>query len=119
MKNSEISRENLEWLMTQPIEMQYELFKNFVDIAKLHNNQLVEEEIKAKAGERYQRGKRYSRWGNNPDSIRIGEEKVPVDVPRLYDKEQGSKRSIWRIYVDTTLSVAQERKCGKLFARRT
>jgi len=33
MKNSEISRENLEWLMTQPIEMQYELIKNFVDIA--------------------------------------------------------------------------------------
>ena len=89
MKNSEISRENLEWLIREPIEMQYELFKNFVDIAKLHYNQLVEEELKTKAGERYQRGKRYSRWGNNPGSIRIGEEKVPVDVPRLYDKEEG------------------------------
>lgn len=28
------------------------------------------------------------RWGSNPGSIRIGEEKVPVDVPRYYDKEE-------------------------------
>jgi len=86
MKNSEIKKENLEWLVSQPIEMQYELFKNFVDIAKLHYNNLVSQELKAKAGEKYERGKRYSRWGSNPGSIRIGEEKVPVEVPRLYDK---------------------------------
>jgi transposase-like protein len=67
--------------------MQYELFKNFVDIAKLHYNNLVTEELKAKAGEKYERGKRYSRWGSNPGSIRIGEERVPVDVPRIYDKD--------------------------------
>lgn len=86
MKNSEIKKENLEWLVSQPIEMQYELFKNFVDIAKLHYNNLVSQELKAKAGEKYERGKSYSRWGSNPGSIRIGEEKVPVEVPRLYDK---------------------------------
>jgi transposase-like protein len=87
MKNSEISKENLGWLINQPTEMQYELFKNFVDIAKLHYNNLVTEELKAKAGEKYERGKRYSRWGSNPGSIRIGEERVPVDVPRIYDKD--------------------------------
>jgi transposase-like protein len=87
MKNSEISKENLGWLISQPIEMQYELFKNFIDIAKMHYNNLVTEELKAKAGEKYERGKRYSRWGSNPGSIRIGEEKVPVEVPRIYDKE--------------------------------
>jgi putative transposase len=89
MKNSEISKENLQWLIRQPIEIQYEMFKNFVDIAKMHYNQLVEEEMKEKAGEKYQRRKRYNRWGKNPGSIRIGEEKVPVEVPRLYDKESG------------------------------
>jgi len=87
MKNSEISKENLGWLIKQPIEMQYELFKNFVDIAKMHYNNLVTEELKEKAGEKYERGKRYSRWGSNPGSIRIGEEKVPVEVPRIYDKD--------------------------------
>jgi transposase-like protein len=68
--------------------MQYELFKNFVDIAKLHYNELVQEELNEKAGKRYDREKRYSRWGSNPGSIKIGEEKVPVEVPRLYDKEE-------------------------------
>jgi putative transposase len=88
MKNSKMSKENLEWLLGQPIEMQYQLFQNFVDIAKIHYNQLVEEEVKSKAGEKYERGKRYNRWGNNPGSIRIGEEKIPVEVPRFYDKEE-------------------------------
>ncbi|MEW6655067.1 MAG: transposase, partial [Bacteroidota bacterium] len=36
---------------------------------------------------KYERGKRYNRWGSNPGSIRIGEEKVPIEVPRFYDKE--------------------------------
>jgi len=88
MKNSEINKENLEWLLKQPTEMQYQLFQNFVDIAKIHYNQLMEEEKKLKTGEKYERGKRYSRWGSNPGSIRIGEEKVPVEVPRFYDKEE-------------------------------
>lgn len=52
----------------------------------MHYNNLVSEELKTKAGEKYERGKRYSRWGSNPGSIRIGEERVPVEVPRLYDK---------------------------------
>ena len=86
MKNSEMQKENLEWLLSQPIEMQYQLFQNFVDVAKLHYNQLMEEETKLKTGEKYERGKAYNRWGSNPGSIRIGEEKVPVDVPRFYDK---------------------------------
>lgn len=88
MKDSKMGKENLDWLLAQPIEMQYQLFQNFVDIAKLHYNQLMEEELKMKTGEKYERGKRYNRWGNNPGSIRIGEEKVPVEVPRFYDKEK-------------------------------
>jgi putative transposase len=88
MKNSKMQNKNLEWMLSQPIEMQYQLFQNFVDVAKLHYNQLMEEELRLKAGEKYERGKRYNRWGKNPGSIRIGEEKVPVEVPRFYDKEE-------------------------------
>ena len=87
MKNSEIEKENLSWYLSQPEGIQYQLFQNFIDIAKLHYNQLMESEQTTKAGEKYERGKRYNRWGSNPGSIRIGEEKVPVDVPRFYDKE--------------------------------
>jgi transposase-like protein len=88
MQNSKMNKENLEWLLKQPVEKQYELFQNFVDVAKMHYNQLMEEERRLKTGEKYERGRRYHRWGKNPGSIRIGEEKVPVEVPRFYDKEE-------------------------------
>ena len=88
MKNSKMGKENLEWLQGQPLEMQYQLFQNFVDVAKLHYNQLMEEELRMKSGEKYERGRRYHRWGKNPGSLRIGEEKVPVEVRRFYDKEE-------------------------------
>ncbi|MFA5806495.1 MAG: hypothetical protein WC879_17830 [Melioribacteraceae bacterium] len=61
MKNSKIGKENLEWLQGQPLEIQYQLFQNFVDVAKLHYNQLMEEKLKLKAGEKYERGKRYNK----------------------------------------------------------
>lgn len=94
MKNSKIKKENLQWLLNQPADMQYELFKNFVDLAKIHYNQLVESELQEKAGKKYERQKRYNRWGNNPGSIRIGEEKVPVEVPRLYDKKENKTEEV-------------------------
>jgi transposase-like protein len=94
MKSTKINRENLEWLLRQPIEMQYEIFKNFIDIAKIHYNQLVKEETEEKAGTKHERGKAYSRWGSNPGSIRIGEEKVPVEVQRLYNKEDGRTEEV-------------------------
>ncbi|HEC41506.1 MAG TPA: hypothetical protein ENI20_01580, partial [Bacteroides sp.] len=55
-------------------------------------NELLEEEVTQKAGARYKREKphdgRYSRWGFNPGSVRIGDQKLKVDVPRIYDNEQ-------------------------------
>ena len=38
MKDSKMSKENLDWLLAQPVEIQYQLFQNFVDLAKLHYN---------------------------------------------------------------------------------
>lgn len=94
MKNSEIKKENLEWLINQPAKIQYEMFKNFIEIAKLHYNQMVDQEVEKKAGEKYERGKSYSRWSSNPGSIRIGEEKVPVEVARLYNKRTGRTEEV-------------------------
>jgi len=89
MQDSKINKENLEWLLEQPNDTQYELFKNFVEIAKLHYNQLLEEEMREKAGEKYSRSDQYSRWSSNPGSIRVGNEKVKVEVPRLFNKQTG------------------------------
>lgn len=71
------------------------LLKSQCEIQLLLIDALLEDEIKMYAGERYNRNKpyngRYSRWGNNPSSVYMGEGKVPINVPRLYDKK--SKRN--------------------------
>ncbi len=63
----------------------------------------MDEEVQALAGARYSRekpcGGRYSRWGTNPGSIQIGEERVPVArvpiaVPRVRDTEAGEERPL-------------------------
>ena len=50
------------------------------------------------AGDRYSRDKphqgRYYRWGTNPGSIKIGNERVPVEVPRLRDQATDRERSL-------------------------
>ncbi len=91
MKNKQNVRENLDWYIEQSLETQISLFSNFLEVAKLLANQIIDDEVKEKAGERYNREKpeegRYSRWGSNPGSIRIGEEKVKVKVPRIRDNK--------------------------------
>ncbi|MBM3711953.1 MAG: hypothetical protein FJW56_00730 [Actinobacteria bacterium] len=49
MKNSKISKENLEWYLSQPTEVQLGMFENFVEMAKIHYNHLVEKETLEKA----------------------------------------------------------------------
>ena len=89
MKNNKTKRENLDWYQNQSLETQINLFGNFLEVAMLLANQIMDDEVKQKAGERYDREKpgegRYSRWGSNPGSIRIGEEKVKIRVPRIRD----------------------------------
>ena len=87
MQTKEITSKNLNWFIEQPVSMQLELFKHYIEIAKLIANQLFEDEVYQKAGGRYEREEqKYSRWGSNPGSIHIGRERVKMRIPRLYDK---------------------------------
>lgn len=97
MKNKENAEQNLEWYQNQSLETQISLFGNFLEVAKLLANQMLEDEVKEKAGLRYEREKpssgRYSRWGSNPGSIRVGEEKVKIKVPRMLDNQKKATES--------------------------
>jgi len=68
-----------------------ELFNHITEISKLIANQFFQDEVHEKAGERYQRRERetqkYSRWGSNPGSILIGDERIKMEIPRLYNNE--------------------------------
>ena len=90
-QHTEKRGKNLEWLLEQPVEIQFELFRHHIELSKLLINQLLQDEVEQKAGEKYTRAKpfdgQFSRWGYNPGSVRIGEEKVKMVIPRLYDNK--------------------------------
>lgn len=92
MQNTNNRRKNLEWLKEQSLEYQLSLFKDYAEMLKILANNLMMEDIENKCGERYSRIKpeegRYNRWGANPGSIKVGQEKVPIDVPRYYDNQE-------------------------------
>ena len=99
-KNKQLNRRNLTWLQEQSVELKISLLQNHLSICQIMINELLEEEVKQKAGHRYSREKpydgRYSRWGFNPGSVRIGDQKLKIEVPRLYDNEKDKNTMLHR-----------------------
>ena len=81
----------LSELAQEDLEVKLHLLQHYAKLAEMLAREIMEEEVRSLAGERYQRDKpyegRYSRWGVNPGSIQIGDERVPVAVPRVRDTE--------------------------------
>jgi transposase-like protein len=99
MKNkATITRENFRWLFEQPIDMKISLLEQHLSICQLVINQILEEEVQTLAGERYSHDKpsagRYNRYGFNPGSVPIADEKVKIEVPRVMDERSGTFRSL-------------------------
>ena len=86
-KFTQENRANLEWLLEQPLDVKMEVMQSHLSICQIIANQIMNEELIRLAGERYSRDKpmdgRYSRWGTNPGSIRIGDQRLKVEVPRI------------------------------------
>jgi transposase-like protein len=51
---------------------------------------ILQEEVSKLVGKRYERGT-LSRWGSNPGSAYLGEQKVTIRVPRVRDKAKGTE----------------------------
>ena len=92
-KSTKISRENLAWLFEQPIDIKISLLTQHLTISQLILNQILEEEVINLSGPRYSHEKphfgAYSRYGFNPGSVRVGDKKVAVDVPRVVNNRTG------------------------------
>jgi len=84
---------HLGWMYSQDLHMKLEMMKHHLLICQMVIQELLEEEVRNLAGERYSRNKpddgKYSRGGMNPGSVRLGKEKVPIQVPRVYNNECG------------------------------
>lgn len=85
--------ETLERLLDEPIEVKLHLLRHYAEMARL-----MEEEVETLAGERYSRDKphegRYRRWGQNPGSICVDGECVPVDESSRSSRRAGRGDSV-------------------------
>ncbi|HED36925.1 MAG TPA: hypothetical protein ENI76_01560 [Ignavibacteria bacterium] len=87
MQHKEITSKNLVWYLEQQLDVQLDMLKHQTEIIKLVINQLLEDEVRQKAGYKYEHGsKGYNRWGSNPGSLKIGKERIKMEIPRLYNK---------------------------------
>jgi putative transposase len=88
-KSNELNRKNLSWLKEQNVDLRVGILQNYLSICQIMINELLEEEVINKAGPRYSHQKpedgRWNRWGYNPGSVKIGDQKLKIEVPRLFD----------------------------------
>jgi transposase-like protein len=98
VKTKPVNRKKISWLLQQEIHIQFEVLRHHFELCRMLINQILDDEVTSLAGERYKHDRslsnRYNRWGYNPGSVRIGDEKLRVDVPRVYDTQAKENKSL-------------------------
>lgn len=91
VKNRKIKEEKLDFVLSLDLEMKLELLQNQIKLSQVLIDNILETEVQQLSGSKYSHDKpysgRYSRWGTNAGSVKIGEEKVRIKVPRVIDNE--------------------------------
>jgi len=98
IKTTQINRKKLSWLLEQDLDVKLTALQHHLDISRMLVNDILEDEVNQYAGHRYSHDKphngRYSRWGTNPGSMKLGERRVRLAVPRLFDKKSGRHKPL-------------------------
>jgi len=88
----------LSELMRSGVDVKLHLVQHYAELTLLLAREILDDEVGTLCGERYSRDKplegRYRRWGSNLGSIKVQEERVPIDVPRVRDIEAGKERPL-------------------------
>jgi len=110
MQHNEKTSNNLVWYLEQQLDVQLEILKHQTEITKLVINQLLEDEVHRKAGQKYEHSsKPYSRWGSNPGSVKIGKERIKMEIPRLYNKQEGRTEGLENFKKIKEVEISPER----------
>jgi len=94
-KNVKEKRKNMQNLLNilpelQNIDVRVEFIQELIPIGLLHVQEIFEDETTQLVGKRYKRNNSPEanyRWGRQGGSIYLGEQKVPVYVPRVRNKK--------------------------------
>lgn len=72
------------------LDAKIELIRGLIPLGLMHVHELLDEEVRSLAGERYARGECYAgvRHGSNPSSVRLGGQRLPIRVPWVRGEER-------------------------------
>ena len=78
------------------IDVRMELIQALIPLGLWHVEEVLEQEVKALAGERYKREgmEGYDRWGKQWGSVYLRDQKVPILVPRVRNRREGKEISL-------------------------
>ena len=86
-KTTQSHREKLTWFFEQPVDVKFEILKNHLEMSRLMVNQIMEDIVQEKTGERYEHSpdgpKSYYRHGFNPGSVKLKDQRLPIQIPPL------------------------------------
>ena len=93
-KTTKVHRENLTWFYDQPVDLKFEFLLNYLEMTRLMTNQIMEDIVREKTGERYEHAingeKKYYRHGFNPGSIKMNDQRLPIEIPRIREVSSGN-----------------------------
>ena len=75
------------------VDARTELIQALIPLGLWHVKEVLEQEVGVLAGERYKRGgiAGYDRWGKQWGSIYLRDQKVPILVPRVRNRQEGKE----------------------------
>ena len=95
---NKINRQKIDWLMSQPLDIQLDIATQHLEIIRIVLNSILEGLVSTYTGEKYKRNGsdqgRYQRWGFNPGSVKIGGQRIKVEVPRVHDKIKNKSQKL-------------------------
>lgn len=83
-------------MLAQPMDVKVALLHNYEELCRLLAQDILENLVLNHCGTAYSDYGQsdYRRYGHNPGSMRIGNEKLKVSVPRIQDRKTGSVRNV-------------------------
>ena len=82
------------------------LIQQLIPIGLMAVEEALQEEVSRMVGERHSREGSLKRWGSNPGSVFLGNQKLSVQVPRVRDTEEESGNGTGKL---PTTPIAQNR----------
>lgn len=88
------TKEILDKFKTDDLDVNIALIQELIPIGLQAVGEQLQREVEKLVGKRYEHGKENVRWGEQPGSVYLRDQKVPISVPRVRSKKEKTEISL-------------------------